>query len=113
MGLAVGVVSGANESAEAVEEMQSGERSLDGFAGASGDNGEGDAAVLVFDVFQNFWDRLELGEELDVEGFFAAGNRFDGHVEAVTGIEGGNDFGDGLAAPFIEQRFIEVAVPFG
>src|SRR3979411_2466045 len=113
MGLAVGVVSGANESCEAVEEMQGGERSLDGFAGAARDYGEGDTAVLGFDVFQNLWDWLELGKELEVEGFFAARDRFDGHVEAVTSVEGGDDFGDGLAAPFVEQRFIEGAVPFG
>jgi hypothetical protein len=86
MGLAVVVVSGANESGEAVEEMQGGERSLNGFAGASGDYREGDAAVLGFNVFQNFWDRLKVGEKLEVEGFFAARDRFDGHVEAVTSV---------------------------
>jgi len=82
VGLAVGVVSGADEGGEAVEEMKGRERGVDGFAGAAGDYGEGDATVLGFDLFQYFWDGLELGEEFEVEGFFAAGDRFDQQVQA-------------------------------
>jgi len=75
---------------------------------AAGDYGEWDATVLGFDLFKYFWDRLELGEKFEVEGFFAAGDRFDpAYGGPIAGVEGGDDLGNGLAAPRIEQSLIE------
>jgi hypothetical protein len=112
-GLAVYVIFGADESVEFVEDAESGERTDDGLASTAGDNCEGNATVLGEQVLEYARDRFELRKQFEIEGFFAGGERFDGHLEAVHLIEVGDDFANWLAAPRIEKLLIIVAVPFG
>ncbi len=65
------------------------------------------------DEFEDLGDWLQLREQLEVEIFLVLGEGFDRHVEAEHLVEVGNDFGNGLATPGIEEIFREGAAPFG
>ena len=52
-------------------------------------------------------------EEVVVEGFLAVGDLVDGHGEALLVVEGGDDLGDGHAAPGVEEVFGEAAAVVG
>ena len=110
-GLGTGVVFGADEEIEAVEQADGGERPEDRLAGAAGDDREGDAAMLGVDVLEDFGDGLEAGKVREVEVLFAMGDSFDGHVEALHFVEPGNDLLWRHAAPGIEETFVEGAAP--
>ena len=69
--------------------------------------------MLGENVLEDCGDGLELRKQFEIEGFFAGGERFDRHVEAVHLIQIGNDFANRLAAPRVEKFLIVVAVPFG
>lgn len=114
VGFGFGVVARADEDVEFVEEVEDLEGFGDGLAGGSGDNGEGDALVCGFDLFKDFGDGGEFGEELIGEALFAVGYFFDRHGEAVTLVQGGDDFADGHASPGVEERLgKERAAVFG
>ncbi len=57
-GLGVSVLAGTDESVEEVEDAKSLEGADDGFASASGDDGERDFTVLEVDLFQDLGDGL-------------------------------------------------------
>jgi hypothetical protein len=57
------VVFGADKDRKAVEKTDSCERFDDRFAGAAGDDGKWNAAVLGVDVLEDFWNGLEIGEK--------------------------------------------------
>ena len=110
--LRVGVVLGADDGFEAVEKTDRRERT-DHRAGApAGNDGEWNPAVLRIDVLKDFRDRLELRQQAEVEAFLARADGFDGHGETLHGVQRGDDFVHRLAAPCVEQRFIEGAIPF-
>jgi hypothetical protein len=106
-GLAFGVVAGADEGVEAVEEVKGLEGLDDGLAGGAGDDGEGDFAEGGVDVFEDLGDGDELGEEGVVDVFLADGEGGDVDGEAVAAIELGDDVADGPAAPGVEEIFGE------
>ena len=68
--------------------------------------------MLRLDDLENLRNRLELRKQVEVEILLVLGERLDGHVEAVHLVEVGDDLGRGLAAPGIEEIFIEGATPF-
>jgi len=105
--LGVGVVAGADQGVEEVEDAEGFERADDGLAGAAGDDGEGDVAVLEVDLFEDLGDGAELIDEAIVEAFFAMGELGDGDGEAVAAVEFGDDGVDGAAAPGVEELFGE------
>ena len=74
--------------------------------------GEWDAAVLGLDELDNFGNGLEFGEEREVEILFVLGEGLRGHVEALHLVEVGYDIDRGLAAPGVEELFIEGAAVF-
>ena len=113
MRLAFCVVAGANEGIEAVEQSKGGERGGDGFASAARDDGEGYAAVLIVDVLDDFGDGLELREQFEIQALLADGDGVDGHLQPLSFVEGGDDFGDGSAAPGVKELFVKGAIPFG
>ena len=106
-GLGVGVVAGTDEGVEEVEDAEGFQRSDDGLAGAAGDYGEGDVAVLEVDLFEDFGDGLKLVDEVVVEALFAVGELFDGDGEVVAEVEFGDDGVYGAATPGVEEVFGE------
>jgi hypothetical protein len=78
--LAVYVVFGADEGVEFVEDAERRERTDHRITAAAGDDCEGNAAVLREHVLKYAGDGFELGELLVIEGLFAGGERFDGHL---------------------------------
>ena len=114
VGLGFGVVARADQDVELVEKVEDLQGFGNGLARGAGDDGEGDALVCCFDLFEDFGDGGEFGEEVVVEAFFAMGYFFDGHVEAMALVEGGDDFADGHASPGVEERLgKEGAAVFG
>ena len=111
-GLGARVVLGADEDGEAIEQTDGGERLDDGLAAAAGDDGEGNVAVLGDDVLEHLRNGLEVGKQLEVKVLFALGNGFDGHVKALHLVQRGDDFDRRLAAPGVEEIFVESATPF-
>jgi hypothetical protein len=107
VGLGAGIVAGADEDIEFVEEAEDLERFGDGLARGSGDDSEGDFFVGGFDLLKDFRDGGGFGQELVVKAFFTTGDFFDGHVQAVALVEGGDDFADGHASPGVEERLGE------
>ena len=67
------------------------------------------SAWMMFDDLGN---GLELREKREVEILLVLGEGFEGHVEALHLIEVGDDFDGGLAAPGVEELFIEGAAVF-
>ena len=80
------IVAGTDEGVEEVKDAEGFEGSDDGFAGAAGDDGEGDFSVLEVDLFEDFGDGLKLVEEVVVEALFAVGELFDGDGEVVAEV---------------------------
>jgi hypothetical protein len=107
------VVFGADEDVEFVEDAERRERTDHGITAAAGDDCEGNATVLREHMLKDWRDGFELGKQFVIEGFFAGGERFDGHLESVHLIQVGDDFADWLSAPRIEKFLVVVAVPFG
>jgi hypothetical protein len=99
----VGVVAGTDEGVEEVQDAEGFEGADDGLAGASGDDGEGDVAVLEVDLFEDLGDGLELVDEFVVEALLAVRKLFDGDGEAVAVVEFGYYGVDGPAAPGVEE----------
>ena len=62
VGLAVGVVAGADEGVELWKDAEGFEGPGDGLAGAAGDDGEGQLAVRGVDLLEDLGDGLELGQ---------------------------------------------------
>jgi len=106
-GFGVGVVSGADQGVEEVKDAEGFEGADDGLAGAAGDNGEGDVAMLEADLFEDLGDGLELVDEVVVEALFAVGELGDGDGEAVAEVELGDDDVDWATTPGIEELFGE------
>jgi hypothetical protein len=107
-GFAALIVAGADEGVEEVEEAEGFEGFDDGFAGAAGDDSEGDVAVLEVDLFEDLGDGLELVDEVVVETLLAVGELIDGDGEAVALVELGDDVADGHAAEGVEELLGEV-----
>ena len=110
-GLGARVVLGADEEGKPIEKADRGERLDDRLAGAAGDHGKRDAALLGIDVFEHFGNGLELREKPVVETLFALGDGFDGHLEAVQLVQRRDDFDGRLAAPGVEEIFVESTAP--
>ena len=108
-GFAALIVAGADEGVEEVEEAESFKGFDDGLAGAAGDDGEGDVAVLEVDLFEDLGDGQELVDEVVVEALLAVGELVDGDGEAVALIELGDDVADGHAAEGVEELLGEVS----
>ena len=106
-GFGVSVVAGADQGVEQVKEAEGFEGADDGLAGAAGDYGEGDVAVLEVDLFEDFGDGLKLVDEVVVEALFAVGELFDGDGEVVAEVEFGDDGVYGAATPGVEEVFGE------
>ena len=99
----MGVVAGADEGVEEVQDAEGFEGADDGLAGAAGDDGEGDVAVLEVDLLEDLGDGLELVDEVVVEALLAVGELLEGDGEAVAAVEFGDDGVDGAAAPGVEE----------
>jgi hypothetical protein len=110
-GLGARVVLRADKDGEAVEQMDSGERLDDGLAAAAGDDGERNAALLGIDVLEDFRYRLEVRELVVIEALFAFGDGVDRHVKAMHLVQCGDNLDGRLAAPGVEEIFVEVAAP--
>ena len=106
-GFGVGVVAGADEGVEEMEDAEGFEGADDGLAGAAGDYGEGDAAVVEVDLLEDLGDGLELVDEFVVEALFAMGELGEGDGEVVAVVEFGDDGVDGATTPGVEELFGE------
>jgi hypothetical protein len=102
-GLGMSIVAGTDKGVEEVKDAEGFERADDGFAGAAGDDGEGDFSVLEVDLFEDFGDGFELVDEVVVEGLFAVSEFGDGDGEVIAEVEFGNDGVNGSASPGIEE----------
>ena len=107
-GLAALIIARTDEGVEEGEEAEGVEGFDDGFAGAAGDDGEGDIAVLEVDLLEDLGYGLELVDEVVVEALFAVGELFDGDGEAVALVELGDDCADGHAAEGVEELLGEI-----
>jgi hypothetical protein len=85
--LGVDVFLSANDGLESIEQMDSGERTNDGVAAAAGYYGEGDVALLGFNVLDDFRDGFQLGQEIEVEALLAIADLLDRHVEPMHFIQ--------------------------
>lgn len=112
MGLAALVISGADEGLEFVEEAEGFEGGDDGFAGAAGDDGEGDGSVGGFDDLKDFGYGGESVEVFVVEAFFSDGGGVNGHLEALLLVHQGDDVADGHSSEAVEDVFREGASLF-
>jgi hypothetical protein len=108
-GLAVLVIACADQGVEELEKAEGIERRNDRFAGATGDDGEGNFAVLKTDLLEDLWDGLKLMDEVVVEAFLAVGELGNGDGEAVAIVELGDDVADGHAAKGVEELFGKVS----
>jgi hypothetical protein len=112
-GFGVLVLFRADDGLEAVKQADGGEGLDDRLAGAAGDDGQRQQAVLGVNVLENLRNGLEFGQQLVVKILFADAERTDGHVEAVHGVEGRDDGVHGHAGPGVEERLVEGAAPLG
>lgn len=112
IGLAVGVVFGADEDFEAVRQAEEFQRFADGGAGRAGDDGEGDAPVLVVDMGEHGGDGLHGDEGAEVEVFLALGHVARGHLIAEGFVEDFDGAGEGDATEGVEEVFGEGAALF-
>ncbi len=102
-GLRAPIIARADQGVEEGEEAEGFEGFDDGLAGASGDDGEGELAVLEADLFEDLGNGLDLVDALVVEALFAVGELVDGDGEAVAAVELGDDGVDGHASPGVEE----------
>lgn len=102
-GLGVGVVAGADQGVEEVEDAEGFQRADDGLAGAAGDYCEGNVAVLEVNLIEDLGDRAELIDEAIVEALLAVGEFLDGDREAIAAVELGDYGVDGATTPGVEE----------
>lgn len=113
VGFAFGVVLEADERVEFIAQLERVQRRDHGVASAAGYNGERNPSVLRFDVLQDFRNRGELRQHLEIDVFFFVRHGLHGHVQSLLLVESSDNLYRGHASPGIELRLIELAIPFG
>ncbi len=105
-----GVIFGADKNFEAVEKAELRKGALDGVATAAGDDGEGNAAMGIFDVLEHFGDGGELRQSLMEIALLDFSCFGDGEGEALGLAQVGQDLLHWAPAPGVEKLFGKLAV---
>jgi hypothetical protein len=113
IGLALHIVAGTNKDVEAIRKPRRSQGGFYRFPRAAGDDSEGDASVLGFDVGHYFGNCFQFRQVFVVKSLLAMSDLGRGHGNAVFGGERLHDVDDRHATQLVVTLFGKRTAPIG